>query len=426
MSVRIAGNDVVFLNTYDVINEAFVKQNDIFSGRPTIRLWYQVLGDNGRVFEKFGDKFVNQKKFALHTLKRFGMGNSTMEDIINEEMEYFSEHLRSRAGKPINLTLPYYRLLGNITTKLVLGKRYDYNVSSKVKVAIESLQKQYTSGEAHLILLVYFHQFLSRIPPFRKVNDDFIEAESNIADALQDVIDERKKIFDPEHINDFLDAFLYEQKFGKEKKYFQDRQLQVTVRDLFIAGIETTSTTVSWCCLAILNYPKYHEKILKEIADEIGSNFPSMANRPNMPITCAFVQEVSRFCTLVPNALEHLTTEDTKLFHYNIPKGTRVAPNIYVAHFDEETWPDPFNFNPARHLDRNGKFVHSPKVIQFSLDGRSCLGEALARMEVFLIFVGMLQRFKFSATSGTLPTIKEGLMGIDYCPKPYEVLLETR
>ncbi|CAK8671502.1 unnamed protein product [Clavelina lepadiformis] len=70
MSVRMAGVDNVFLNTYDAINTAFVKQGDNFSGRPAVELFTDVLKFNGLVYVDFGGKLLNQRKFAMQALKR--------------------------------------------------------------------------------------------------------------------------------------------------------------------------------------------------------------------------------------------------------------------------------------------------------------------------------------------------------------------
>ena len=53
----------------------------------------------------------------------------------------------------------------------------------------------------------------------------------------------------------------------------------------------------------------------------------SMQKRSEMPYTCAFMEEVFRFRTLVPLGLQHALTEDAKLGEYVLPKGTIVSGN---------------------------------------------------------------------------------------------------
>ena len=51
---------------------------------------------------------------------------------------------------------------------------------------------------------------------------------------------------------------------------------------------------------------------------------PSMAKRNQMPFTCAFIQEVQRYCTVVPLSVTHIAQNNVEIAGYHIPKGTKV------------------------------------------------------------------------------------------------------
>jgi len=87
-----------------------------------------------------------------------------------------------------------------------------------------------------------------------------------------------------------------------------------------------------------------------------------------------------------------------------------VFPNLWAVHNDPKIWSDPEKFIPERHLDSNGSYVKSKHVISFSLGPRHCLGEQLARMEVFIFLVSLLQKFEFhpSPDDEKLPEIENG------------------
>ena len=83
---------------------------------------------------------------------------------------------------------------------------------------------------------------------------------------------------------------------------------------------------------------------------------------------------------------------------------------------------------PERHLDCKGCFVKSKHVIPFSIGPRHCLGEQLARMEIFIFLVSLLQKFEFhpSPDDAILPEINEGSFAGVYVPLRYNVVAKQK
>ena len=92
--------------------------------------------------------------------------------------------------------------------------------------------------------------------------------------------------------------------------------------DLFLAGMETTSSSLLWSFLYLLHFPDCQKKIHKEIDQIVGRNrLPSLNDRGNMHYVNAFLLESMRFASFVPTAVFHHTESDIKLREYVIPKG---------------------------------------------------------------------------------------------------------
>jgi len=99
--------------------------------------------------------------------------------------------------------------------------------------------------------------------------------------------------------------------------------------------------------------------------------------------------------------------------------------NLWGVHNDPDTWKDPEKFDPYRHIDQNGKFIASNKIIPFSVGPRFCLGESLARVEVFIFLVKVLKNFELSPDENGLPPL-DGVVSIVYSPFDYELRLKER
>lgn len=101
-----------------------------------------------------------------------------------------------------------------------------------------------------------------------------------------------------------------------------------------------------------------------------------------------------------------------------------MLPNLWAVHNDSARWPEPEKFRPERHLDENGKFVPSPYIIPFSAGGRRCLGEQMARMEVFKFLVTIAQAFQLEKDPNDkdLPDIDLGSNGIIFVPHAFKIV----
>ena len=77
--------------------------------------------------------------------------------------------------------------------------------------------------------------------------------------------------------------------------YLPVDQLVVTLGDFFTAGSETTSTTLRWALVYLVNHPDIQEQIYKDIVDVVGTDrLPALQDREKLPLVEAFYQECLR------------------------------------------------------------------------------------------------------------------------------------
>ena len=211
---------------------------------------------------------------------------------------------------------------------------------------------------------------------------------------MREFVKQHKETFDEDNLRDFIDVYLKEMKTTSDAS-FSEEQLLVNAFDLFGAGSETTATTLAWAvCYMILN-PEVQTKVHREIDQELGDRPPSLEDRGRLTYTEATIMEIQRLGSIAPMAVPHRALSDIKIRGYNIPKNTLIWSILYHIMRDPDYWTDPDTFKPERFIDSNGKIIKEERFVPFGIGKRVCIGESLARTELFIIFTRLMQMFTF-------------------------------
>uniref|UniRef100_A0A674K5D1 unspecific monooxygenase n=1 Tax=Terrapene triunguis TaxID=2587831 RepID=A0A674K5D1_9SAUR len=383
---------VVVLYGQEAVKEALIDQGDEFSGRGKLALADKLIKGAGIIFSN-GERWKQLRRFALTTLRNFGMGKKSIEERIQEEARFLVERLRNTHERPFDPTIPLTHAVSNIICSIVFGDRFDYE-DQKFLTLIKLTEE---NNEVFRSLLGQLYNFfptlMDYLPgPHHRLFKNALEFRRFVLER----VNMHKESLDPNCPRDFIDAFLI--KMEEERKNGQsDFTVGSLVRstvELFVAGTGTTSITMKFGLLILLKYPEIEEKVHKEIDRVIGrSRSPCMADRSQMPYTDAVIHEIQRYINLVPLNLPHAVTRDVHLKQYLIPKGTTIFPALKSVLYDSREFPNPEQFNPGHFLDKNDAFKKSDYFMPFSAGKRICVGEGLARMELFLLFTMILQNF---------------------------------
>ena len=89
-------------------------------------------------------------------------------------------------------------------------------------------------------------------------------------------------------------------------------------------------------------------------------------------------------------------------------------------------WGDGEVFRPERFLDSDGKVKKDDHFIPFLTGKRQCLGEPLAKTELFLFFTGLVHQYKFLPEDKNKIPSEDNVFGVTNIPKPFKVKLINR
>ncbi|XP_023486806.2 cytochrome P450 2D14 [Equus caballus] len=428
-SLQLAWTPVVVLNGLAAMREALVHRGEDTSDRPPAVV-YEHLGygphAEGVILARYGRAWREQRRFSLSTLRNFGLGKKSLEQWVTEEASCLCAAFDDQAGRPFSPDALLNKAVTNVIASLTFGRRFEYNDPLFLKLLdlTEDLVKE-ESG--------FLRQVLEAIPVLLHIPGvaaKVFPGQRAFMAQLDELLAEHRMTRDPtQPPRDLTDAFLDEvaKAKGSPESSFSDDNLRLVVADLFTAGMVTTSTTLAWALLLMILHPDVQRRVQQEVDEVIGqARRPEMGDQACMPFTMAVVHEVQRFGDIIPLGLTHMTSRDIEVQGFLIPKGTTLITNLSSVLKDETVWKKPFRFHPEHFLDAQGRFVKQEAFMPFSAGRRSCLGEPLARMELFLFFTCLLQRFSFSVPAGQPRPSDHGVFGVLVTPSPYQLCAEPR
>ncbi|XP_030054607.1 cytochrome P450 2K6 [Microcaecilia unicolor] len=399
--IHLGNIKAVVLSGYETVKDALVNHADEFSERPVVQIFEDIHHGFGIAFSR-GNNWKTMRRFTLSTLRDFGMGKRSLEERIAEECRFLIQYFELQKGEPFNVSLVLNSTVTNVITSVVFGSRFDYDNPLLFRLASLVNETLKLIGSPKTLLY-------NMVPAFRFLPGDHKPIMKNIYELQsflrKTFLDHLQKL-DRDDQRSFTDAFLVRQQQEKEdpNSYFHDNNLISVLTTLLMAGTETTAGTLRWGLLLMAVYPEIQSKVQEEIERVIGTAQPRIEHRKQMPYTDAIIHEIQRFANIVPLNLPHETTVDITFKGYFIPKGTYIIPLLESVLRDKTQFEKPNEFDPQRFLDTDGKFVKQEAFMPFSAGRRICLGATLAKMELFLFFVGLFQKFTFHPPPGVTRT----------------------
>lgn len=425
---------VLVVNGMEMVKQVLLKNGEHFAGRPNMHTFSFLAEGKSLSFSvNYGESWKLHKKIAFNALRTFSKAEAKsstcsclLEEHVTEEaaelVKVFAE-LTSKNGSfdPSNAVTC---AVANIVCALCFGKRYDHGNEEFLRIikTNDLLKASRAANPADFIPCLRYLplQIINAPREFYRAFNQFV------AQHVQDHL----TTYDKDHMRDITDALIRtcHNKYATTKTAtLNDDEIISTVNDIFGAGFETVSTYLYWSFLYLIFYPEIQTRIQEEIDGNIGLKSPRFEDRKVLPYTEAFINEIFRHSSFIPFTIPHCTTADTTLNGYFIPRKTWTFINMYQVNHDETIWDNPSLFSPERFLNENKELNKSvvDKVLMFGMGIRKCLGEDVARNEVFIFIVTVLQQLKLKKCPGAKLDLKP-TYGLAMKPMPYQLRAEPR
>lgn len=416
----------------------FKAVKDIFSrpeaaGRPDTFVFNQrMLGKRLGILFNDSPTYRMQRISTHRNLKDFGFGRQGIEETIKDESEYLVEYLKDHIDQEHDLMVILNVIVLNALWKIVGDKRYSID-DPKMQNLIKLVNESNKADNLRLLMAMPFIRFFFPESSGWELQRRVVQALHKLAREMvqehKDAAQEAQEGGEAFVAKDFIDLYLKQMK--DNPRVFNEEELYLIIIDLFIAGSETTSTTLYWIIRYMLEYPEVQRKVQSEIDRELGGSAPSVADRTKLVYTEATIMEVMRHQTVLPFGVPRRAMQDIKYKDYTIPKGTLMYGVARHILRDPDYWKNADDFEPDRFIETD-PITHKQSIkkeerfMPFGSGKRQCLGELLAKQEVFLITTKMLQQFSFSPSSKHhFPDI-EGTRGMISGPKNYFTKITLR
>ncbi|GFO14291.1 cytochrome p450 ii f2-like protein ii [Plakobranchus ocellatus] len=426
-SIYFGNTLVVVVGGFSSVKEMFVQKGAVTSDRPDVFFNKCLgMGDIGIAFSS-GPRWKELRSTTHQILKEFGMGTNTLAERIREEVNCYVNKLADLQGEPTDIQHFTHVSVSNVICSIAIGRRFSHE-DPRYKRAVENLANvaKCAKGAAVINFLPFLQHLPGDIFKAREIKKRWNEVKNLFVEIVSEIENKEPVVVEDDSIGNFIFSYRRKQKqkikSGK-KTFLDDANLIKTIIDLFAAGTETVASTIVWCVLYILCNPGVQVKIHEELDRELGlEKLPTMDDEVRLPYLGAVIKETQRFASLLPSSVLHKTCEDVTIGNYFIPKGTSVIPDLDSVLHDPKIWGnDAEKFNPERFLCDDGSVLQKEEFIPFSIGGRICVGEALAKMELFLFLSSMFQRFEFVLPDPANPPSLKPIIGITAVASPYKV-----
>ncbi|KAI0060431.1 cytochrome P450 [Artomyces pyxidatus] len=399
--VTIFNSPMVVINSAAAITDLLEKRSTIYGTRPQMYMLNELMGCKYSVFNVASEhpRFRAYRKMLQKELNSKAV--ASYKDMMQTEVHLLLRKLQSRPEKFMTLI---QLNAAAIAMKFIYGYTVDYDHDSFMKT-IEDVAV--ANRDASGLWLCDYYPILRLMPSwlpggsFKRKGHSFKTELDKLNDIPHDWV--KEQMANNRSTSCFSSRQLSARSLDKEEEDI----VKFVSTGLYAGAQDTVATVITTFVLIMSLYPDVQRRAQAEVDAVVGRDrLPNVGDfvKGEMKYIEALIKETLRWAPPVPLAVSHLATADDAYGGYHIPKGTVMVPNIWGLMHDPAEFPDPFTFNPERHLlstatsatNTQKKLPLDPYDFVFGFGRRACPGATFGRTLLFLTMTSILSTFDIS------------------------------
>ncbi|XP_052832924.1 cytochrome P450 3A17 isoform X1 [Octopus bimaculoides] len=244
---------------------------------------------------------------------------------------------------------------------------------------------------------IYFRKFCRQLIQQRKETGINENMHKNLLNLMIKAQLKGHEKLDPEeekelHLENITD--------WRTKRGITDDEILAQCVIIFLAGYETTASTLTFFTHSMATNPEKQQKLYEEIVEVLGDDLPDYDNVQKLPYLDMCMDETLRMYP-IGTALDRQCNKACTIKGVQIPEKLTIRVAVDALHYDPKYYPEPDKFIPER-FSEEAKSKQVPfTYLPFGAGPRMCLGMRLAKLEFKVAAVQMIRNFKIFATEKT-------------------------
>ncbi|EMI6644007.1 cytochrome P450 [Campylobacter jejuni] len=349
-----------------------------------------LLGES--IFTTNGEVWKKQRELLRPSFEmtRINKVFNLMSEAVADMMDRFSKY-PNHAVIEVDEAMTF--ITADVIFRTIMSSKLDEEKGKKILNAFVTFQEQ--SVHTAMRRMFRFPKWLSYVLGDCKR----AKAGDVIRQVLSDIIKPRYDMADNAEFEDILGSLLLVVDADTNKRFsFEEILDQVAM--LFLAGHETTASSLTWTLYLLSLYPKEQEKAYEEITQVLQGGVIEISHlRQFKYLTNIFKESLRLYPPVGFFARE--AKKDTQVRDKLIKKGSGVVIAPWLIHRHEEFWTNPHGFNPSRFEGEYKKDAYLP----FGVGERICIGQGFAMQEAILILANILKTYKLELEEGFVPDV---------------------